>query len=133
MTDDAVLAETAAALKDTGVGVADVEIVRLKAETDVADFTPFFARAERLGAKNVLVAGDDPEEARLTALLAEHGQQPLRLPFDALGRDALVTDLVYTPLMTDFLIEAQSRAREEVDVPPLENEGDIFEESPQAS
>ena len=31
------------------------------------------------------------------------------------------------------LIEAQRRAREEVDVPPLENEGDIFEESPQAS
>ena len=62
---------TAAALKDTGVGVADVEIVRLKAETDVADFTPFFARAERLGARNVLVAGDDPEEARLTALLPE--------------------------------------------------------------
>lgn len=70
MTDDAVLAETAAALKDTGVGVADVEIVRLKAETDVADFTPFFARAERLGARNVLVAGDDPEEARLTERFA---------------------------------------------------------------
>ena len=31
------------------------------------------------------------------------------------------------------LIEAQSRAREEVDVPPLENEDDIFEEAPQAS
>lgn len=42
----------------------------LKAETDVADFTPFFARAERLGARNVLVAGDDPEEARLTGRFA---------------------------------------------------------------
>lgn len=31
------------------------------------------------------------------------------------------------------LIEAQRRAREEVDVPPLENEDDIFEEAPQAS
>ncbi|WFD16696.1 54S ribosomal protein L4 mitochondrial [Malassezia arunalokei] len=31
------------------------------------------------------------------------------------------------------LIEAQRSAREEVDVPPLENEDDIFEEAPQAS
>lgn len=70
MTEDAVLAETAAALKDTGLGVADVEIVRLKAETDPQDFAPFFARAERLGARNVLVAGDDREEARLTERFA---------------------------------------------------------------
>lgn len=66
MTDDRLLAETAAALRDTGIGVADVEIVRLKPETDIAALTPFFARAERLGAANVLVAGDDTEEARLT-------------------------------------------------------------------
>lgn len=70
LTDDAVLAETAAALKETGIGVADVEIVRLKPGTEVAEFAPFFARAERLGAKNVLVAGDDPEEARLTESFA---------------------------------------------------------------
>ena len=31
------------------------------------------------------------------------------------------------------LIEAQSRAREEVGVPRLENEGDMFEETPQAT
>ena len=70
MTDDGVLAETAAALADTGLGVADVEIVRLKPDTEVAAFAPFFARAERLGARNVLVAGDDPEETRLTASFA---------------------------------------------------------------
>lgn len=80
MTDDRLLGETVAALRDTGIGVADVEIVRLKAETDVARFAPFFERAQRLGAKNVLVAGDDPEEARLierfaalAALAAGHG------------------------------------------------------------
>jgi sugar phosphate isomerase/epimerase len=80
MTDDRLLAETAAALRDTGVGVADVEIVRLKPETWVRAFEPFFERAERLGARNVLVAGDDPEEARLTERFAalarlarEHG------------------------------------------------------------
>jgi sugar phosphate isomerase/epimerase len=70
LTDDAVLAEAQAALKDTGVGVADIEIVRLEPETDVATFAPFFERGRRLGAKNVLVAGDDPEEARLTESFA---------------------------------------------------------------
>lgn len=70
LTDDATLAETAAALKETGIGVADVEIVRLKPGTEVVEFAPFFERAERLGARNVLVAGDDPEEARLTESFA---------------------------------------------------------------
>ena len=36
MTDDRLLAEAAAAVRDSGIGVADVEIVRLKPETDVA-------------------------------------------------------------------------------------------------
>lgn len=65
LTDARVLAETKAALKDTDVGVADIEIVRLKPETDVSTFVRLFERGEQLGAKNVLVAGDDPEEARL--------------------------------------------------------------------
>ncbi|MBP7001512.1 TIM barrel protein [Amaricoccus sp.] len=70
MTDDRLLAETAAAVRDSGIGVADIEIARLKAETDVAGFAPFFERGARLGARNVLVAGDDPEEARLTERFA---------------------------------------------------------------
>ncbi len=70
MTDDALLAETAAAVADSGIAVADIEIIRLKPETDVTAFAPFFSRGQRLGARNVLVAGDDPEEARLTATFA---------------------------------------------------------------
>lgn len=70
MDDENLLDEVAAALRDTGIGVADVEIVRLKPETDVRTFEPFFARARRLGACNVLVAGDDPDEARLTESFA---------------------------------------------------------------
>jgi sugar phosphate isomerase/epimerase len=65
LTDDGLLAETSAALADTGLGVADIEIVRLKPGTDVESFAAFFERGRRLGARNVLVAGDDPEEARL--------------------------------------------------------------------
>lgn len=43
------------------------------------------------------------------------GKSPLRLPFDALSPDALVTDLVYTPLMTDFLTAAKDRGCQIVD------------------
>lgn len=70
LSDERVLADAIAALDDTGVAVADIEIVRLKPETDVATFARFFERGRRLGAKNVLVAGDDPEEARLTESFA---------------------------------------------------------------
>lgn len=41
--------------------------------------------------------------------LGMQGKQPLRIPLDALSRDAVVTDLVYTPLITQFLAEAQNR------------------------
>ncbi len=43
------------------------------------------------------------------------GKQPLRVPLDALSRDALVTDLVYTPLKTPFLAEAEARGCHVVD------------------
>ena len=42
-------------------------------------------------------------------------KQALRVPLDALSPGTLVTDLVYTPLMTDFLLEAQSRGCQVVD------------------
>ncbi len=43
------------------------------------------------------------------------GKPALRVPLDALAPGTLVTDLVYTPLMTPFLAEAQSRGCEVVD------------------
>lgn len=65
MTDDALLREVKAALRDTGVEMGDVEIARLGAATDIAAFAPFFERAARLDARHVLVAGDDPDSGRL--------------------------------------------------------------------
>lgn len=47
--------------------------------------------------------------------LGMEGKQPLRLPLNALDRDAVVTDLVYTPLDTPFLIEARERGCHTVD------------------
>jgi sugar phosphate isomerase/epimerase len=56
--------ETLAVLKDTGMRVLDVEIIRLKPDTDVASFKPMLETAAELGARYVLVAGNDPDEAR---------------------------------------------------------------------
>jgi sugar phosphate isomerase/epimerase len=68
--DTPVIRATHARLADTGVRVLDIEILRLKPETDVRDFVPVLDTAARLGARNALVAGNDPDEARLTDNLA---------------------------------------------------------------
>lgn len=70
MTDDRFAREVEAELKACGVTVADVEIARLGAATQVKAFRPFMERAAQLGARHVLVAGDDPDEARLTGNFA---------------------------------------------------------------
>lgn len=66
LTDAAELRRVQAALADTGVTVADLEIVRLRPQMDWDLLARFCDRAEALGGRNVLVAGDDPEPARLT-------------------------------------------------------------------
>lgn len=68
---DAVLRQrTAQALRDTGIKVLDIEILRLKAETDIAQFERYLAVGAAFGATELLVAGNDPDEARLTARFA---------------------------------------------------------------
>lgn len=47
--------------------VFDVEIVRIDAEFDVRSFEPLLEAAATLGARALLVAGDDEELSRLTA------------------------------------------------------------------
>lgn len=66
LMDDARLLEaTLAALSDTGVVVFDLEIIRLDAQFDVQRYRPLFEVGLRLGAKAILVGGDDPDRARL--------------------------------------------------------------------
>lgn len=55
------LSQTQRALRATGLGVSDVEIVRLTPELDVAGLAPVFALATELGARQVLVTGSDPD------------------------------------------------------------------------
>lgn len=70
MHDARLLAETLACAKDLGVGVFDLEIVRVGPNFSAADHLPFFEVGAKLGAKAMLVAGDDEDEARLTASFA---------------------------------------------------------------
>lgn len=60
-----VLRETQAVMRDTGVGVFDLEIIRLDAAFDAARWDALLEAGAALGARAVLVAGDDPDEARL--------------------------------------------------------------------
>jgi sugar phosphate isomerase/epimerase len=70
MDDPAMLRETLARMADTEVTIADLEIVMLKPDTDVAAYLPFLETGARLGAKHVLVAAYDPEESRLIETFA---------------------------------------------------------------
>ncbi|MBN9085199.1 MAG: hypothetical protein BGP04_11935 [Rhizobiales bacterium 62-17] len=51
-------------LSDTGVGILDVEAIWLTAETEAESYLPVFDTAAQLGARNVLVVGNDAESAR---------------------------------------------------------------------
>jgi sugar phosphate isomerase/epimerase len=63
--DTPMLREVQRRLDDTGVKVLDVEIFRLKPETHIANYEAAMATAARLGASELLVAGNDPVEERL--------------------------------------------------------------------
>lgn len=58
--------QTLRRLRDTGIAVLDVEILRLKPQTVVADFEKLLAVGAEFGASELLVAGNDPDEQRLT-------------------------------------------------------------------
>lgn len=62
--------ETLARLRDTGVTVNDVEVVWLRPDTRADAYAGMFETAARLGARRVIAAGGDPDEARTTATFA---------------------------------------------------------------
>lgn len=71
MADLALRRRTAQALRDTGVKVLDIEILRLKPATDVKQLERFLEAGAALGASEVLIAGNDPDEARLIENFAQ--------------------------------------------------------------
>jgi sugar phosphate isomerase/epimerase len=87
--DPALLRDTVARIKDTGVPVFDVEIARLGKDFQVENFHAFLETAGKLGARAILVAGDDPDEARLTGSYASF--------CDAAAAFSLTADLEFMP------------------------------------
>ena len=69
MHDAAMLRETRAAMAETGVGVQDIELVRLMPDTDVAALEPFLAAGAELGARYAICAPYDDNLARLAGRL----------------------------------------------------------------
>jgi sugar phosphate isomerase/epimerase len=63
--------ETLARMRDVGVSVHDVELVRLTANTEIAALEPLAAAAAELGARFLLVAGDIADEAKLAQQFRE--------------------------------------------------------------
>lgn len=57
--------ETLARMRERGVAVHDVELVRLTSTTAIRDIEPLLAATAELGAGRLLVAGDDADEAAL--------------------------------------------------------------------
>ncbi|MBR1189500.1 TIM barrel protein [Bradyrhizobium sp. AUGA SZCCT0169] len=66
LEDKASLKETLARLDATGIRVADLEVVALRPETDLAGFSAFFETGARLGARHILVAGYDADLGRFS-------------------------------------------------------------------
>jgi shikimate dehydrogenase len=96
-------------------GVPEILIsnrTRVRADKLAADF------GQRLKVVDWVQAGNVLEEAVLTVnttSLGMIGKPELRVPLDGLRKGTVVTDLVYAPLQTNFLIEAAAQGCVTVD------------------
>lgn len=71
VADAVMLRETTTRLKETGIEVFDVEIIRIGPTFQLEPILPFLEVAAKLGARAVLVAGDDPDPSHLAASYAD--------------------------------------------------------------
>lgn len=104
LTEAHVLKEVQAALRDTGVTVADVEIVRIGEQFSASAYVPFLERAQQLGAKHILVAADDSNEQRLIENVAQFAELA--------WRHQLTCDLEFMPWTAVKNIRAAQRVVE---------------------
>ena len=70
MDDKAMMRATKTAIAATGVGVLDIELVRITPDIDVASLEPFLAAGADLGARYVITSPYDPDLRRLAERLA---------------------------------------------------------------
>lgn len=109
MDDAPLLRETLARIAGTGVQVLDLEIIRVAADFEVAPYLAFMETGQRLGARHILVAGDDPDEARFTANFASL--------CDAAAKFGLTCDLEFMPWTCVPHLAAASRITAAADRP----------------
>ena len=65
LRDAARLKKVKSLINSTGIKVFDIEIFRLKPDTNLKDFIPFLELGAELGTKNMLVAGNNPDRNSL--------------------------------------------------------------------
>jgi sugar phosphate isomerase/epimerase len=70
MHDLKTMSATKAAMSETGVGVLDIEFVRITPDIDVADLEPVLAAGAELNARYIITAPYDPDLTRLADRLA---------------------------------------------------------------
>ena len=74
MDDAPMLRATKAAMAETGIGVLDIEFVRITPDIDVAALEPLMAVGAELGARHVITAPYDPDLSRLADRLGAVGE-----------------------------------------------------------
>ncbi|MES2913595.1 MAG: shikimate dehydrogenase [Pseudomonadota bacterium] len=97
------------------VGVPEIHLVnrtRTRADALRADFGAKIHVHEWVQAAELM---EDAVTVVNTTALGMTGKPDFRVPLDRLNPKALVNDLVYTPLRTQFLIEAEARGCQTVD------------------
>ena len=87
--DARLMRETIATLRETGVGVRDLEVVRIAAGFDANTCRPLLEAGAALGARALLVIGEDPDPQRLAQSYARLCE--LALPM------GLTVDLEFLP------------------------------------
>lgn len=80
--DTPMMREALAALRDTGLVVSDVEVIRLQAETRAADHELLLETAARLGSRRVIAVGDDADHDRLAAVCERAAGHGLRIELE---------------------------------------------------
>jgi sugar phosphate isomerase/epimerase len=64
------LKETVQRLANSGIRVLDVEVIRLRPDTDPDTFEPFLQMAQELGARHAIVTVEDPDLGRAASTFA---------------------------------------------------------------
>ena len=109
-----VLRETLAAQRDTGIGVLDLEIIRIGSGFDAHAYLPLLEAGAALKARAVLVAGDEPDFARLVDGYAQLCE--LMLPFGMTADRAAEEWVAVRSIVSDWRAVARANGIAESEI-----------------